>query len=806
MRPHSLRAAQFSGAPPAQSGTTTFTSSAGSFTCGNLPQISFQGSSPWTVEAWVYLDALLDQMPLVSRAGEFLLATRGARVVVQYAGRAPALLSQPVLAAGTWTYLAVAFDGATLSLYVDGQRVAASTPFGSGAPNGGQPFTIGGGLYGQMESVRLWNAFVPPGQLYENQWTDYASGTSGLVAQLDFTQNPPVDTSGGSVPVTASAGGVQFLTFTPAVVLTTDAFADTYEDGSINPGGQAQDFSLMAWVCPTTVGETMYVFTNGPGGGGAGVFLSVLPGGHLQLQVGSSAPLTSQSVLAEGAWTSVAATWQSATGTGTLFVNGALDSTRAGMTLAGTLAAGAPLVGAVSEPPGNFPVGGFEGYIQQLSVWNVALTAVQVQGYLDGPAASADGCVAAYDFTLDPAQNQVTFNPVGLAGGAALTVLQAPSGPTGANPRAGAARPRSRMGRDDWGVVHEVDEALLSDASHAQLVEDYRGFVAGLGVNAGQAGELEARFTANLERARASARAGTYRAPLRATAWRQDGRSFITLESGGERVDVAVDALDPCTTWVITFLIAIGGALFSALGFTLSLNKVSAGMTTLLGTRINSIGLLPQLSAVFQRGVTASAMWKSMKLLYQFKLLFPMAKLLWQGVQGSVSIWTIFSVGGRLLLLMGPSAPLEVALFVAELGNSIYAVATTWGQRPAGCLSSTLAATAVPARGGPMLITTTSTVECKPVKEYVGLVTGEAILSASGFRDFFAGIRDRVGGRSAAYEEELRKAKQIATNEMVQEATTRGANAIIGVDLDYETVGQGGTILMVSASGTAVVL
>jgi uncharacterized protein YbjQ (UPF0145 family) len=107
-----------------------------------------------------------------------------------------------------------------------------------------------------------------------------------------------------------------------------------------------------------------------------------------------------------------------------------------------------------------------------------------------------------------------------------------------------------------------------------------------------------------------------------------------------------------------------------------------------------------------------------------------------------------------------------------------------------------------------MLITTTNTVEGNRVREYLGLVTGEAILGANIFRDFFAGITDIVGGRSAAYEEELRKAKQMAINEMVQEAKSRGGNAIIGVDLDYETisVGKGGGMLMVSASGTAVVL
>lgn len=105
-----------------------------------------------------------------------------------------------------------------------------------------------------------------------------------------------------------------------------------------------------------------------------------------------------------------------------------------------------------------------------------------------------------------------------------------------------------------------------------------------------------------------------------------------------------------------------------------------------------------------------------------------------------------------------------------------------------------------------MLITTTNTVEGRPVKEYLGLVTGEAILGTNVFRDFFASVRDVVGGRSAAYEQELRKAKQIAIQEMIKEATIRGANAVIGVDLDYETVGQGGSMLMVSASGTAVAL
>ena len=105
-----------------------------------------------------------------------------------------------------------------------------------------------------------------------------------------------------------------------------------------------------------------------------------------------------------------------------------------------------------------------------------------------------------------------------------------------------------------------------------------------------------------------------------------------------------------------------------------------------------------------------------------------------------------------------------------------------------------------------MLVTTTPTVEGRRILEYHGLVSGEAILGANIFRDLFAAVRDIVGGRSGAYEKELKRARDIALEEMTAEAHARGGNAVIGVDLDYETVGDKGSMLMVSASGTAVTL
>jgi len=103
-----------------------------------------------------------------------------------------------------------------------------------------------------------------------------------------------------------------------------------------------------------------------------------------------------------------------------------------------------------------------------------------------------------------------------------------------------------------------------------------------------------------------------------------------------------------------------------------------------------------------------------------------------------------------------------------------------------------------------MIVTTTNTLDTHKIKQYLGIVTGETIIGANLFKDIFAGIRDIVGGRSGSYEKVLREAKDTALKEMEDQAMRLGADAIIGVDLDYETVGASGGMLMVTASGTAV--
>lgn len=105
-----------------------------------------------------------------------------------------------------------------------------------------------------------------------------------------------------------------------------------------------------------------------------------------------------------------------------------------------------------------------------------------------------------------------------------------------------------------------------------------------------------------------------------------------------------------------------------------------------------------------------------------------------------------------------------------------------------------------------MIVTTTPTIEGRPVQQYLGVVTGEVIVGANMFRDLFASIRDIVGGRSGSYEDVLARARMQAIEEMQQFAAGMGGNAVVGVDLDYEVLGANGSMLMVSCTGTAVVV
>jgi hypothetical protein len=225
--------------PPNHTGVTRFTTSTGAATFATCP-ISFQNNSAWTIELWCSLDALVDFMPMVSKGTEFTLGSKGATLYAALGGQTVPLQSQPVLATGVPYYVAVAYDGLTMSLYLNGALAAQATT-NANPPLMSTPLSVGSGFYGEVQELRLWTAAMNSTYLGNNQFNAFPSGTSNLAAQVDFTVTPPADTSGNGVVPTLNANAV-YVRFVPAATLATTSFCDPYNDEAVNPAGSQQPF------------------------------------------------------------------------------------------------------------------------------------------------------------------------------------------------------------------------------------------------------------------------------------------------------------------------------------------------------------------------------------------------------------------------------------------------------------------------------------------------------------------------------------------------------------------------------------
>lgn len=663
--------------PPNHTGVTRFTTSAGAATFLTSP-ISFQNNAAWTIELWCSLDALVDSMPMVSKGSEFMLASKGATLYAALGGQTVPLRSQALLATSIPYYVCVIYDGATMSLYLNGALAAQATT-NANPPLTSTPLTVGNGFYGEVQGLRLWTQAMNASILGKNQFNDFPANTALLATQVDFTVSPPVDTSGHNLAPTLNDNAV-YVPFVPAAVLVTSSFCDPYNDGAVNPGGSQQPFSLSAWIRPDIYGSRMYIFTNGVQESNSGVALGIGADAKLFLQVGNSIVLTSQAALADGAWVYVAATW-SPPATGILYINGQQDSSSTGMTLAGSLVAGAPLVGAIASLGAKLPINSFDGLLQSVCVWNVALTAQQVVTYKDASPQADPACVAYYDLSQAPAQNQISFNPMGLVAGAALAPnpVYSGGGATFARfPAAAAAavpaEPLPAPDTDEFLVRADAHFAALLD--RFDLTEEQRAFFQQAHSERLRAGQRDflAGLVADCARVRIDDLGGGL---ARMTYVHPDGTEEVI--SDGD--------FDACTLWCIQLVVAIVGALWLALGLAFNYPKFLAGMTTFFGTRINTIGIMPQLTAAFRNGVTSQGIYTTLKLLFEYSLLTSIAKLSYQLVFSALSWWTILSLAMRIVLLMSPTAVLEILWLITQLAYSIYSIQQVVAQRPAGCLN-----------------------------------------------------------------------------------------------------------------------
>ena len=163
---------------PAAMGTTRFLTGTAATRIPTLP-VSFQDQSPWTIELWFSADALTDAMTLVTRAGEFTLSCTGGTLTAAMAGQTVPLVYPTTLARNIFWYVAVQYDGQTMSMYLDGALVAQATTSASPAATG-NPLAIGSGFYGEIQGLRVWNYAVRSDLLSDNQWNTFPSGTQVL--------------------------------------------------------------------------------------------------------------------------------------------------------------------------------------------------------------------------------------------------------------------------------------------------------------------------------------------------------------------------------------------------------------------------------------------------------------------------------------------------------------------------------------------------------------------------------------------------------------------------------------------------
>jgi len=659
-------------APMYYSGTTNFYSGSGNISLGTLSQISFQAQNPWTIEIWIYLDALVDTMNIVSRAGEFQFQTQGGNIWVARTNQAMPLVAYDVLQEHTWYYVAITFDGASMNLYVNGVPVTQVSVSDQGVAPTGNPMLIGSGFYGQLSSCRFWNIALNSQSVSNNQWNLYPAGTTGLVTQLDFTKNPPVDSSGNNIQPVLK-GGVNFYNFAPAIKFQGNGFVDPYYDESVNPAGAQADCSILAWIYPALLGNNMFIFANGPQESNYGLTLSLTAAGNVALQIGDSPILQSNTQLSVTQWYHVAATWVASTNTGIIYINGVQDATASNMHLNGTSTAGMPLIGAIPSITSHLPIASFQGCIQNINIWNKALAAADISTYMRTDPQSVDGCIADYDLTGLPPQNLVSLNPVGMVAGADLTSHSFSTGNTGVQD---PIQPTANLFSDE--ITEAADENFV--ALHSQ---QFKEFLETQGLPDAVKQQLSALHDDNLRRGFIDL--GNGKLPRAEIIHIDANTRRLVLHIDG-RQEIAYEGdFSECIIWMCTLVAYIGSALFTAFGFALNYTQWVNGYVTFLGTRINGIGLSRQLMAIFNGGVNSNSIYAALKLLQEYSLLMPLAKLSWKLLARSVDIWTILSVGTRILLIISPMASVEVVWFLAQLAYSVYEVVEQWNKRPANC-------------------------------------------------------------------------------------------------------------------------
>lgn len=656
----------------------------------SLP-ISFLGASPYTFEGWFSFHGLCPDSMLLAKPGEFSFGTKGSSVYVTRAGQLFPLQTAAVLDIDKWIHLAVTFDGSTLALYVDGLlTVSTSTP-GPGIGNQGQNFALGSTFQGQIDSFRVWSVARTEDELYQGQWATLGP-TPGLVSDYDCTQSPPKDISGNSNPITLR-NGAQSLLLTPAVQMSNASYCEPVDDGPlVNPGGGGNDpYTILAWVNLDYVGDgPQCIFANGDYSSATGIYLMVDASGVIDAIRGpGNPPLRSNAVLQAGQWYCIGWTYDGTTQS--LYVNGALDSSAASAAI-GTMPMGDLTLGAAFNSSANSAMDTVQGCIQFLSVWNICLSATDINNWMYHDPTDQTGVTANYSFAGGSAINLQTDNPVGLAAGATLVELRSPGAAIPVVREPVAAEPRLALTADDL----EQRSAFYTPEVIATMVEEYRRALPPH-MPRDERFAAVARFEAKL---RAIANGDPTVSPYRQVRHRivQDGDawSLRRLTDQGE-VEIArrsAAELTACQAAEISFLIA---ALDLFLGL-LGLAGVEGAAERFFQIRIGNPGFATALQAIFSVPLAPLSILRVIAILWDFGWFTSLAQVILQGM----TWWDWLTLAARVVAMIVPYPTFQKAYAIAQVAIGIWEVAAAFAAVNSACGPGNVPGTPTPVTNSPL--------------------------------------------------------------------------------------------------------
>lgn len=641
----------------------------------------FTGQVQVSVDAWVRFNGLPAGTIVLGQSGVFAFGSQGSAIYFEFAGL-PVVLSETTqsrLQDDHWHYICTTFDGSTIRLYIDGQFNTGQSCLGQVAGNT-NPVLIGQGVQGLVKRVRIYNIVLDNQAVLDNMYNAPAAGT--IVADFDFSVNPPVDRGSSSYPVSLQNHAFM-VRVSPAVSFGTNGFVRPLGDTGINPGGEQVDpYSVQAWIYISPgVNPVQAIFVNCDRMLDTGMALyvrydNVESAYRLVSQRGSDSAggqsLTSLGTIPTNTWTNVATTFDGVSLS--LYINGTPDSSMNCTPIPLYNPFGDLLIGATIEEGEPSGASTLQGFISEVDVWSRALGADEITGFMAAPPdVQSPGLQGAYVFTSSPARNQVNGHPLALAEGAVLSGQLGPAPVSADRSLSDSIRP------PETGLHPDVMAKIRAELDFHELYENNRE-----AFDAAEATDVAAfddpADKELIRKAWADVRDRIVNdpasLPFLVTHHKIDGeRLLIVHRPAGSYVAyrTAEANFDDCTMWKITLVfVVIAGVLDAITG-------VGATLTDKAIAYIARILNVPKIRAIMALGtaISASNIFSLMGYLYSEGMLRQLIVLVLD-----IGFWSLIRIIGNIFAMVTGFASVRV---IASLVATAVSFGVTYSSRPVSC-------------------------------------------------------------------------------------------------------------------------